>query len=69
LSPLKTDLLLSDIFIPVGIVGIGAAVVLYLTSGGSTHASTSTGFNLTRDVHLDASPTKNGAAFGLRGSF
>ena len=68
-SSIKTKLIVSDIFIPVGIVGIGAAVVLYLTSGGSTHASASTGFNLTHDVHLDASPTKNGAAFGLRGSF
>ncbi|MEO8877037.1 MAG: hypothetical protein ABI461_15705, partial [Polyangiaceae bacterium] len=41
-SSIKTKLIISDVLIPVGIVGIGAAVVLYLTSGSSK--STTTGW-------------------------
>jgi hypothetical protein len=65
-SSIKTKLLVSDILIPVGIVGVGAAVVLYLTAGGSSKAAATTGSN---HIHFDAAPTKNGAAFGLGGSF
>lgn len=65
-SSIKTKLLISDILIPVGIVGIGAGVVLYLTSGGSTKAAATTGAN---KIHFDAAPTRGGAAFGLSGSF
>jgi hypothetical protein len=69
-SSIKTKLVVSDIFIPVGIVGIGAGVVLYLVSGnGHASASTSTGLNLTHGVRFDASPTRDGATFGLHGSF
>jgi hypothetical protein len=69
-SSIKTKLIISDIFIPVGIVGIGAGVVLYLVSGnGHASASTSTGLNLTHGVRFDASPAHNGATFGLHGSF
>jgi hypothetical protein len=69
-SSIKSNLVLSDIFIPVGLVGLGAGIVLYLTSGGSSHASASTGINLTHGIRLDASPVKNGGAtFGLHGSF
>jgi hypothetical protein len=68
-SSIKTKLIVSDILIPVGIVGVGAGIVLYLTSGGSSKASASTGLNLTHGVRLDASPVKNGATFGLHGSF
>ena len=67
-SSIKTKLIISDVLIPVGIVGVGAAIVLYLTSGSSK--STTTGWNhVTRGVRLDASPTKTGASFGLSGSF
>jgi hypothetical protein len=69
-SSIKTKLIISDIFIPVGIVGIGAGVVLYLVSGnGHASASTSTGINLTHGVRFDASPTRDGASIGLHGSF
>lgn len=65
-SSIKTKLILSDVLIPVGIVGIGAGIVLYLTAGGSSKASTTTGSN---KIHFDAAPTKGGASFGLSGSF
>ncbi len=69
-SSIKTKLIISDIFIPVGIVGIGAGIVLYLVSGnGHASASTSTGINLTHGVRFDASPTRDGASLGLHGSF
>jgi hypothetical protein len=69
-SSIKTKLIVSDIFIPVGIVGIGAGVALYLLSGnGHASASTSTGLNLSHGVRFDASPTRDGATFGLHGSF
>jgi hypothetical protein len=70
-SSIKSNLVLSDIFIPVSIVGLAGGVVLYLVSGGSTHASASstTGLNISHGVRLDASPTKDGATFGLHGSF
>lgn len=69
-SSIKTKLIVSDIFIPVGIVGIGAGVVLYLVSGnGHASASTSTGLNLSHGVRFDASPTRDGATFGLHGNF
>ena len=65
-SSIKTKLILSDVLIPVGIVGIGAGLVLYLTSGGSSKAATTTGAN---KIHVDAAPTNGGASFGLSGSF
>ncbi|MEO7112860.1 MAG: hypothetical protein ABI183_20625 [Polyangiaceae bacterium] len=69
-SSIKTKLIMSDIFIPVGIVGIGAGVVLYLVSGnGHASASATTGLTVTHGVRLDASPTRDGATFGLHGSF
>lgn len=69
-SSIKTKLIVSDIFIPVGIVGIGAGVALYLLAGNShASASTSTGLNLTHGVRFDASPTRDGATFGLHGNF
>jgi len=69
-SSIKTKLIVSDIFIPVGIVGIGAGVVLYLVSGnGHASAASSTGLNVTHGVRFDASPTRDGATLGLHGSF
>ena len=65
-SSIKTKLILSDVLIPVGIVGIGAGVVLFLTAGGSSKSATTTGAN---KIHFDAGPTKGGASFGLSGSF
>ena len=74
-SSIKTKLILSDVLIPVGIVGIGAGIVLYLTSGGSSKASGATGRTSglpatgANKIHFDAAPTRGGASFGLHGTF
>ncbi|MGH7284829.1 MAG: hypothetical protein ACRELY_25160 [Polyangiaceae bacterium] len=65
-SSIKTKLIMSDIFIPVGVVAVAAGVVLYLTAGGSSKAAATTGSN---HIHFDAAPTRGGASFGLGGSF
>ncbi|HEX7664001.1 MAG TPA: hypothetical protein VF407_05815 [Polyangiaceae bacterium] len=65
-SSIKTKLIISDIAIPVGIVGIAAGVVLFLTApkGEATEEKAAVG-----KLHFDASPTRNGASFGVHGSF
>ncbi|MEO8800958.1 MAG: hypothetical protein ABI551_23905 [Polyangiaceae bacterium] len=65
-SSIKTKLIISDVLIPVGIVGLAAGVVLFLTA---PKGSSSTTVGLSRQIHFDATPTRNGAQLGVHGSF
>lgn len=66
---IKTELAIADIALGAGIVSVGIATVLFLTSGSSDKPSTAASARATRAVSFGVAPQKNGAALGLSGSF
>lgn len=65
----KTELAIADIALGAGIVSVGVAAVLFLTSGSSSKPTTAANAAATRAVSVGVAPQKNGAALGISGRF
>lgn len=72
IDSVKTELAIADVALGAGIVSVGIATVLFLTSGSSEKTpapAPAAKAPAMRDVAVGVAPQKNGAAFGISGRF
>lgn len=65
----KSELMIADIALGVGVVSLGISAALFLTSGGSSEKNASTARSRPSHVSFGAAPQRGGGAVGLAGTF
>jgi hypothetical protein len=65
----KTELAVADVALGAGIVSVGIAAVLFLTSGSSERSTSAATAPAARQVSVGVAPRSNGAAVGISGHF
>ncbi|HVH45214.1 MAG TPA: hypothetical protein VM925_22835 [Labilithrix sp.] len=66
---IKSEFMIADIALGVGVVSLGISAALFLTSGGSSEQSAAAARSQAPRVSFGAAPQKNGGSVGLTGTF
>jgi hypothetical protein len=66
---IKSELMIADVALGVGIVSLGVSAALFLTGGGSSEKNAEATSTQASTLRFSAAPQRNGGSVGLTGSF